>query len=147
MSEKDDPGFRVEDKRRFDPSGEPRESTQEDTVSPAEKRDGPDGQSDAGEETLAGSSEKTDLVFSGFVMSLASQAFVFLGTLPDPQTGKPNRDLTQATGIIDLLAALQTKTKGNLTDDEERMLEDILYQLRMQYVAELRSDGEKEAGE
>jgi hypothetical protein len=79
------------------------------------------------------------LDFSTFVMSVIGSAFVHLGDAPDPEgagfaqgAGEPN--LLLARQDIELLRLLQEKTQGNLTGEEERVLEQGLYDLRMRYV-------------
>ena len=57
-----------------------------------------------------------------------------LGQAPDPVTGRPHIDLEQARFVIDLLAVLQEKTKGNRTPDESAVMEEMLGALRMGYV-------------
>jgi Domain of unknown function (DUF1844) len=71
------------------------------------------------------------LDFSTFVLSLIGTAYFHLGDAPD---GQAERDLQMARQDIDLLGLLQEKTKGNLTGDEERLLEQALCDLRMRYV-------------
>jgi hypothetical protein len=83
---------------------------------------------------------KPGLDFSTFILSLASSALIHLGDAPDPVSGeKTPANLPMAHQSIDLLAMLQEKTKGNLTAEETRFLETLLYDLRMQYVAAIRS--------
>lgn len=72
--------------------------------------------------------------FSVLVTSLATQALMALGQVPDP-SGKIVRQLDQARQLIDLLGILEEKTKGNLTRDEAAMLEGVLHELRMAFVA------------
>lgn len=72
--------------------------------------------------------------FSFFISTLALQASIFLGEIPNPATNKKETNLTQAKFIIDTLGMLKDKTKNNLNDDENKLLESALYQLRMQYV-------------
>ncbi|MCA9207378.1 MAG: DUF1844 domain-containing protein [Planctomycetales bacterium] len=69
------------------------------------------------------------------VTTLATQAMIALGIVPDPAGDKPVVRLNQAKHMIDLLAMLEEKTKGNLASDEAEMLQDALHQLRMAYVA------------
>ena len=81
------------------------------------------------------SEPQPQLSFTAFVLSLASTAAVHFGDLPDPisgETSEPN--LEGATQMIDILALLEVKTKGNLTPDEEQLLEAILYELRLRFV-------------
>ena len=79
--------------------------------------------------------DTSDLTFSGFVLSLATTAALHFGDLADPQTGRPaDPDLPSAKRIIELLEMLQAKTKGNLIPEEEKLLDDLLYELHMRYV-------------
>ena len=70
------------------------------------------------------------------VSSLGETALLFLGQIPNPQTGQPTVDLDRARFQIDMLELLKVKCRGNLTDDEERLLDRFLYELRMLYVAQ-----------
>ena len=72
--------------------------------------------------------------FATFVLSLSHSALVHLGDAPDPSAGTVNADPAMARQTIDLLQLLQEKTAGNLTGEEERLLDQILYDLRMRYV-------------
>jgi len=79
---------------------------------------------------------KPGIDFSTFMISLGSSALVHLGDAPDPTSNeKAAPDLPMAQQSIDLLALLQEKTKGNLTPDEARFLETLLYDLRMRYLS------------
>ena len=73
------------------------------------------------------------LDFSTFVLSIIGTAYVHLGDAPNPE-GQPERDLALARQDIDLLAMLEEKTRGNLTGEEERLLNQALYDLRMRYI-------------
>lgn len=76
-----------------------------------------------------------DLTFTAFVVSLASTAAIHFGDLPDPTTGQtmpPN--LEGAAQMIEILALLDQKTRGNLTAEERQVLEQLLYELRMRFV-------------
>jgi len=76
------------------------------------------------------------LDFNALVLSLGSSAIVHLGEAPDPTTGnKPEKpDFTMAQQSIDLLAMLQEKTRGNLTAEEAKFLDNMLFDLRMLYL-------------
>jgi hypothetical protein len=77
--------------------------------------------------------------FYTFILSLASSAFVHLGDAPDPETGMPGRpNLALAKQTIDILAMLRDKTKGNLTPEEEKFLENLLTDLRIRFVERSR---------
>ena len=80
--------------------------------------------------------KKPGLDFSALVLSLGSSALIHLGEAPDPLTGKTqDPELPLAQQSIDLLALLQEKTRGNLTEEESRFLETMLYDLRMRFLA------------
>ncbi len=83
----------------------------------------------------------SDLTFSGFVLSLATTAAVHFGDIPDPATGqRADADLEAASRIIELLTMLQEKTKGNLIDQEEKLVDDLLYELRLRFVRAQQDD-------
>ncbi len=73
--------------------------------------------------------------FQILVSTFATQAMVGLGQMPNPVTNEATEDLEQAKFAIDTLTILEQKTKGNLSDEEEKFLSDILYQLRMVYIS------------
>ncbi len=73
--------------------------------------------------------------FAGLIQMLATQAAIFMSDQRDPQTGQPLRHLDLAKHNIDLLGVLEEKTRGNLTDDEKKTLDHLLYELRMVYVS------------
>ena len=74
--------------------------------------------------------------FSGFVISLTTTAAVHFGDYPDPVSGETKAlNLAAASQMIDILAMLDVKTRGNLTAQERSLLEQVLYDLRMRYVA------------
>ena len=72
--------------------------------------------------------------FATLVLSLSTQALLCLGEIPPEEGGQTQRDLPAARNIIDLLAVLDEKTRGNLDDQEHALLEGILYDLRMRFV-------------
>jgi hypothetical protein len=73
--------------------------------------------------------------FLTLVASLASQASIHLGLVPHPlKKGQIEKDLAQARFAIDMIGVLETKTRGNLDDEEKRVLERVLADLRMRYV-------------
>lgn len=75
-----------------------------------------------------------EVTFSAFLMSLASSALVGLGEAPDPQTGKVSKNLALAHTNIDMLELLRQKTKGNLDEKENALLENLLCDLRLKFV-------------
>lgn len=74
--------------------------------------------------------------FATFVFSLNSSALVHLGVIEDPSTGQKARNLPLAKQTIDIIGMLEEKTRGNLTTDEEKMVRNMLYDLRILYVKE-----------
>jgi len=81
----------------------------------------------------------TQIDFSSFIFSLSTSAFIHFGAIPDPITKKQEKNLPMARQTIDLLGILKEKTKGNLTKEEEELLDNILYDLRMRYVRECKT--------
>jgi len=77
-----------------------------------------------------------EINFQTFVFSLNASALVQLGVMDDPATGGKQKNLSVAKQTIDILSMLQEKTEGNLADDEENLLKNILYDLRIRYVKE-----------
>jgi hypothetical protein len=81
--------------------------------------------------------------FSMLVLSLSQTVLVHLGDAPDPdapESGPAKRNLPLARQTIDMLGMLQEKTKGNLTGSEERLIDQVLYDLRLRFV-ELSKEG------
>ena len=75
------------------------------------------------------------ITFSGFILSLAHTAAVHFGDIADPTTGERGEPNVVAAGqMIEVIALLQEKTRGNLIEPEERLLDDLLYELRLRYV-------------
>jgi hypothetical protein len=72
--------------------------------------------------------------FLSFLAGLELEARLSLGEIKHPQTGQAKKDLVSAQYVIDTLALLQEKTKGNLTSDEERTLQNMLTELRFRFV-------------
>lgn len=72
--------------------------------------------------------------FATFILSLSHSALMHLGEAPDPETNAVQANLPLAKQDIDLLGLLEEKTKGNLTGDEERLLAQVLFDLRMRFV-------------
>jgi hypothetical protein len=75
------------------------------------------------------------VTFSSFVISLGSSSMMLMGEQLDPQQPPMPANLPQAKEIIDLLSVLEDRTTGNLTTEEQAVLRDMLYALRMKYVS------------
>jgi hypothetical protein len=72
--------------------------------------------------------------FTAFITGLAMQAMMALGEMAEPKTGMQRENLGEARYLIDMLAMLQEKTEGNLTEQEAAAIEEAVYSLRMTYV-------------
>jgi len=101
------------------------------TDSPPPVEPGTDEPGDAAPQSSVGDLPRD---FSAFVEGMYLEAMLYLGALPDPRSGEVTEDVELARYKIDLLAMIQEKTQGNLSDDEKRQLEGVLYQLRTVYV-------------
>lgn len=133
-------GFKITDHRKFDSRGELRQESASEariTTEPAEPKPRKPIEQAPEIPGKPDGSERID--FSSFVLSLASSALMQLGEIPDPHTGRFVESLPGARQTIDILAILQEKTQGNLTDDEARLMESMLYELRMKCVSRSRS--------
>ncbi|MFV0438657.1 MAG: DUF1844 domain-containing protein [Desulfopila sp.] len=75
-----------------------------------------------------------EVTFSTFIMSLNTSALYHMGEIKDPHTGRSDVDFSLARHAIDTLVMLQQKTKGNLTREEEEMLRNILYDVKLRFV-------------
>jgi hypothetical protein len=108
-----------------------REEQANETPPPTSKqpRSAPQAEDESKEERLPPAS------FPFLVTSLATQAMVALGQIPDPFENKPVVRLSHARHHIDMLGVLEEKTQGNLTPDEKSLLAHVLVDLRMAYVA------------
>ena len=99
------------------------------------------GIKDQEEQTDSNGETKTEpfqVDFSTFIMSLTSSAFYHLGDMPDPSSGKKEVNLPAVQQTIDMLIMLQEKTKGNLNEDEKKLLEQMVYELQVKYVAKTK---------
>jgi hypothetical protein len=77
--------------------------------------------------------------FSTFILSLSHSVLVHLGDAPSPDDGQSHPNLPMARQTIDLIAMLEDKTRGNLTGDEERVLAQVLYDLKLRYIEVTKS--------
>ncbi len=149
--EKEDVGFKVTDRRHFYPDGTPRENVPEPepVKVPTEAGLPSSGTThrsrEAEAESASGSAfghtagllgEMTDMTpFMAALMEIATPAFIHLGMAEHPATGRPQINLSAAQHSIDLLGVLREKTKGNLTREEDNFFDDLLTDLRMQFVS------------
>jgi hypothetical protein len=78
---------------------------------------------------------------SGLLLSLATQATLLMSPAAQDEAGEPGADLEAARSVITLIEVLRDKTHGNRTPEEDRLLQTLLYELRMAYVAAARTAG------
>ncbi len=132
MSEKENvegEGFIIKDKRSSQISEDDATFQDEQETNDQEK------QTDSSKEK---ETEPFQVDFSTFIMSLTSSAFYHLGDMPDPSTGKKEVNLPAVQQTIDMLIMLREKTKGNLKEDEKKLLEQLVYELQVKYVAKTK---------
>ncbi|MBP1716907.1 MAG: hypothetical protein H6Q43_345 [Deltaproteobacteria bacterium] len=130
-NEEEKKGFTIRDRRISSP------------VAEAAKTETPEGEGGKGPRDQRETSPPEgvslpEINFSSFVFSLSTSALLHLGEVADPITGKIEKDLPLAKQTIDILGMLQEKTRGNLTADEEKLLENLLADLRWRYVREVK---------
>lgn len=137
--EEKEKGFTVRDKRLF-AEGEAEDSGEK----PDEKKKSAEAPTEQVKEQVreqAGTEPEgyeegplPEINFSNFIFSLSTSALIQLGEIPDPVNNQTNKNLAMAKQTIDILGMLQEKTKGNLSEDEENLIKNILYDLRMRFV-------------
>ena len=123
-------GFTIKDKRSFDSKGEVKEESEK-----TEKEEGAVKEEQGQEQQeKEGFTPLLEVNFSSFILSLSSSILLHLGEIPDPQSGEKKKDLALAKQSVDIISMLKEKTKDNLTEEEEKLLEHLLYDLRMRFV-------------
>ncbi|HIJ55797.1 MAG TPA: DUF1844 domain-containing protein [Deltaproteobacteria bacterium] len=131
--------FVIKDRRIFgqeEAKKEEKEEKQEKAESSEAQK--PPQQEEAAPETEEEITPLPEIDFQTFVFSLNASALVQLGVMDDPATGRKEKNLLLAKQTIDILSMLQEKTTGNLSGDEDNLLKNILYDLRIRYVKEKR---------
>lgn len=127
--ENSEASIQVKDRRRFNQDGTLRKESSAESLN--EETSG-DAQIQANSTKYE--KKEFEINFTTFTLSLASSVQISLGLIPHPATGKPEVDLASAKQTIDIMGMLEEKTKGNLDKNEEQILKQILFELRMQYV-------------
>ena len=131
--------FVVKDRRIFADSNVDDAETEEKKTPAAEADDAAESQEAADASTEQQSEpppQFPEINFATFVASLNASALLQLGAIEDPTTGQKNKNLPMAKQTIDILSMLQEKTAGNLSEEEENLLKNILYDLRIMFVKE-----------
>jgi len=140
--EKEEKGFVVRDKRHFfqqeekRPPGEEEKEGKPETDQARLRAEGRERETEAKEERKEEKGEVPlpEVTFSNFVFSLSTQALIQLGEIQDPESKKAMKNLPLAKQTIDLIGMLKEKTRGNLTKEEQALVDSALYDLRMRYV-------------
>ena len=88
-----------------------------------------------------------EIQFVQLIFSLKTSAIMQLGKIANPLTGSIDRDLNEAKYTIDMLNMIKEKTKNNLTPDEEKMINDAVFELQMNYIDEVKKDEEEKKEE
>ena len=138
MEDSEDKGYTVKDRRYLHMSEEEKAGLKKEAAAQEEGRD--TAASGEPQPEAAGAEPQVpppDLTFGSFLVSLSSSAFICLGQIPDPHTGKQEKNLPLAKQTIDLLGLLRDKTRNNLTPEEENLFDHLLYDLRMAYIKEV----------
>ena len=148
MSDETEKSFKVTDRRIHADSDEEREGdgspeedatpTDEQAQAPApDPADAAAGEDDAASEEAPDDDQAANefpLSFATFVISLGDSALIHLGAIPHPATGEPQPDMQAARQTIDILGILDEKTQGNLSEEEQKLMTNLLYTLRMQWI-------------
>jgi hypothetical protein len=144
MSEKDDiiegPGFTIIDRRigakkSEGQSADEAKTSQDDKSSVKEevKEQESKAKEELKEET-SGEIPLPEVDFPSFIMSLSTSVFIHLGEIPDPTTNEKAINLPLAKQTIDLISMLKEKTEGNRSKDEDKLMDELLYNLRMKFL-------------
>ena len=137
--EEEETEFRVTDKRIFRENGDIRDES-------SEKH--PQSESESGAPETADSripaaemppEHGIRIDFTSYTLSYYTQGLVLLGEVPNPYTNKKEEDIEGARHMIDILSMLEEKTKGNLSAQEQQLLESVLYELRMKFMAKTKT--------
>ena len=131
--EQEEQGFRVTDKRGFRENDETRPPESSEKIE--EKPAGEQASSAEKPPSNQESSSRPPIDFPSYILSYYTQGLVLLGEVPNPYTNKKEEDVEAARHMIDILSMLEQKTKGNLSKEEEQLLESVLYELRMKFMA------------
>ncbi len=134
MPEKKD--FIIKDKRIFSQDDQGPKAKEHKAEPAKEEAEARPPEAEAPAEEAEQDFQLPEINFATFIFSLNSSGLVQLGLIADPATGKKTKNLAIAKQTIDILGMLEEKTRGNLTKDEESMLKNILYDLRMIYIKE-----------
>ena len=131
--------IRVVDRRRFTAEGEGKVADGPKQAAPVQPQEAAKEQATKREEpTKKPGPQRPAVDFASFIVSLAHQTMVMLGEVPHPETKQVVINLEAARQTIDIIELLEQKTVGNLTEDEQKLIGDILASVRIAYVDTVR---------
>ena len=133
--ESEEDQLKVTDRRLFTTDGQLRSNLPEDDESPGASEHEREPTVEERDFERRPVEEPKGCDFTMLINAMAEPALLFLGEIPHPETNQPTVDLDRARIQIDMLDLLRVKCRGNLTTEEEGLLDRILYQLRMLYVS------------
>lgn len=121
-------GFIIKDKRSFDEEGDLKDENKSGDAEEKETEKKESKEDDSQRPPMP------EVNFNSLIFSLSSSALFHIGEIADPQTGEKKKDLPMAKHSIDIIAMLKEKTNGNLDDEEQKFIDNILTDLRLRYV-------------
>jgi len=130
--EQEEQGFRVTDKRGFREEEEAKAPETSRKEEKTEKEPSADTKNATPEREGA---SRAPIDLTSYLLSYYTQGLVLLVEVPNPYTNKKEEDVEAARHTIDILSMLEQKTKNNLTKEEQQLLENVLYELRMKFMA------------
>jgi hypothetical protein len=134
--EQEDQSFKVTDKRGFQEESEP-SAPETSKKAEAESANEPFSKKEERPLEPEGSS-RPPIDFPSYILSYYTQGLVLLGEVANPYTEKIEEDIDAARHMIDILSMLEQKTKGNLSQEEQQLLESVIYELRMKYMSKTK---------
>lgn len=135
--EEEEKGFQVRDRRAYLKETDPEKSAEkghDQKPAPPPKMEAQAVSSNQEKQSDRSAEASFPVHFSSFILSLATSALIHLGQEANPATGERSVELPAARQVIDLITLLEEKTKGNLTPEEENLLQQILFTLRLKFV-------------
>ena len=128
MSENEDKGFVFKDRRKIFSESEKEPETQKPTPQEEPLQEKVEQKESPPRAPLP------EVNFSTFIVSLSTEVLFHLGEFPHPVSGEKEKDLVLAKHVIDTLSMLKEKTQGNLSEEEQKLMEGMLYDLRMAFI-------------
>ena len=131
--------FKINDRRIFTEEGDLKEVSDQDVgESAGQIQSEPPGESRP-TPRVPDASDTESIDFSSFIMSLATTGMMHLGAIPDPVTGQAKENLSGARQLIQILSVLKEKTEGNLSAEEAKLLESLVYEMQMGVMSKSKS--------